>query len=62
MTEVDTEGAIPMIHDLTRDEQVEAHCLDVGVEVTPAEHLLKFASFDDWWAALDTRVPRWVRV
>lgn len=62
MTEVDAEGAIPMIHYLTRDKQVEAHRLDVGVEVTPAEHLLKFTCFDDWWAALDTRVSRCVRV
>lgn len=62
MTEVDAEGAVPMIHDLTRDEQVEAHCLDVRVEVSPAKHLLKFACFDDWGAALHTGVPRLVRV
>lgn len=62
MTEVDAEGAVPMIHDLTRDEQVEAHRLDVRVEVAPAEHLFKFACFDDRGTALDTGVPRRIRV
>lgn len=46
VAEVDTEGAIAMIHDFTCDQQVEFDRLNVGVEVPPAEHLLELPCLD----------------
>lgn len=40
VSEVDAEGPVAVVHDLPRDEQVQGHRLDVGVEVTPAEDFL----------------------
>lgn len=47
VTEVDAERAIAVVDDLARDEQVELDCLNMGMEVTPTEHLLEFARLDD---------------
>lgn len=48
MAEVDTEGAVSMIYDLTSDQQVEFDGLDVRVEVPPAKHLLELSGLDHW--------------
>lgn len=48
MAEIDTEGAVAVIHDLTGDQQVEFDRLDVRVEVPPAEHLLELPRFNHW--------------
>lgn len=47
MAEVDTERAVAVIHNLSRDQQVEPHGLDIGIEVSPAEHLLELARLYD---------------
>lgn len=48
MAEVDAKCPVPMVHNLACDEQVQLNCLDVGVEVSPAKHFLKFSCFDNW--------------
>lgn len=45
--EVDTESAIPMIHNFTGDEKVQLHRFNVGMEITPTKHLLELPSLDD---------------
>lgn len=47
VAEVDAKRAVPVVHDLPRDQQVEFDSLDIGVEVPPSEHLFKFPSLDD---------------
>lgn len=47
MPKVDAECPISVIYDFPGDEQVEFDGFDVGVEVPPAEHLLKFSGFHD---------------
>lgn len=47
VAEVNAKGAVPVVHNLPRDEQVEFDSLDVGVEVPPTEHLFELASLDD---------------
>lgn len=47
VAEVDAERAVAVVYDLPGDQQVELHCLDVGVEVSPAEHLLELSCLDD---------------
>lgn len=47
MAEVNAKSAVPVVHDLPRDQQVEFDSLDVGVEVPPPEHLFELASLDD---------------
>lgn len=47
VAEVDAECPIAVIHDFSSNKEVELYCLDVGVEVAPAEHLLELPSFDD---------------
>lgn len=47
VAEVHAEGAVPVVHDLPGDQQVELDRLDVGVEVPPAEHLFELAGLDD---------------
>lgn len=37
VAEVDAEGPVAVVHYLPRDKQVQGHCLDVGIEVTPAK-------------------------
>lgn len=44
--EVDAESSVSVVHNFPRDEQVELDGLDVGVEVSPAEHLLELAGLD----------------
>lgn len=46
VSEVDTEGPIAVVHDFPRDQQVEFNGFNVGMEVTPAKHFLKFSRFD----------------
>lgn len=46
VAEVDTEGAIAVVHNLTSDKQVEFDRLDIRVKVPPAEHFLKFPCLD----------------
>lgn len=38
VTEVDAEGPVAVVHYLPRDQQVQGHCLDVGVEITPSKY------------------------
>lgn len=38
VTEVDAEGPVAVVHDLPCDQQVQSHCLDVGVEITPSKY------------------------
>lgn len=40
MPEVNSERPIDVVHDLPCYQQAELHCLDVEVEVSPAEDLL----------------------
>lgn len=47
VAEVDAEGPVAVIHNLTRDEEVQLHRLDIGMEVAPTEHLLELAGLDD---------------
>ena len=47
VAEVNTKSAVPVVHDLPRDQQVEFDSLDVGVEVPPPEHLFELSGFDD---------------
>lgn len=47
VSKVDAEGAVTVIHNFACDEEVQLHCLDVRMEIAPAEHLLKFSSLDD---------------
>lgn len=47
MPEVDAERAITMIHNLASDQQVKPHRLDIGIEVSPAKHLLKLAGLNN---------------
>lgn len=47
MSKVDAEGAVTVIHNFAGDEEVQLHRLDVRMEITPAEHLLKLSSLDD---------------
>lgn len=46
MAEINTEGTIAVVDNLAGNEEVELDCLDVGVEVSPAEHLLEFSCLD----------------
>lgn len=46
MAEVDAEGAVAVVDDLSGDQKVEFNCFDVGVEISPAEHFLKLAGLD----------------
>ena len=48
MAEVDAERAVTMVHDLAGDQQVQPHCLDIGIEVSPAKHLLELAGLNNW--------------
>lgn len=47
VAEVDTKCAVAMVNNLARDEEVKLNCLNVGMEVTPTEHLLEFARLDN---------------
>lgn len=47
VAEVNAKGAVPMVHNLSCDQQVEFDSLDIGVEVSPTKHLFEFASLDD---------------
>lgn len=40
--EVDAEGPIAVVDNLSGDEQIELDGLDIGMEVSPAEHLFEF--------------------
>lgn len=48
MSEINTEGSISMVNDFPRDEEVEFHSFNVGMEVTPSKHFLKFSCFHYW--------------
>lgn len=48
MAEVDTERAVTVVHNLACDQQVKPHRLDIGIEVSPAKHLLELAGLNDW--------------
>lgn len=48
VAEVHTEGTVPMVYDLSGDQQVEFDRLDVGMEVSPAEHLLELPGLHHW--------------
>lgn len=45
MTEIDTEGPVAVVDNFPSNKKVELDGFDVGMEVTPAEHLLKLAGF-----------------
>lgn len=66
VAEVDSKRAIPMIHDLTHYQQIQFHCLDVGVEVSPTERPGEFWSslnfHDRPKPDLQGRVGGWLRV
>lgn len=47
VAEVNAKGAVAVVHNLSRDEQVELDSLDVGVEIPPPEHLFELASLND---------------
>ena len=47
MAEVDTERAVAVVHNLAGDQQVKPNRLDIGIEVSPAEHLLELAGLND---------------
>lgn len=47
VAKVNAERAVPVVHDLPRDQHVEFYSLDVGVEVSPPEHFFELASLDD---------------
>lgn len=38
VAEVDAEGPVSVVHNLACDQQVQGHCLDVGVEITPSKY------------------------
>lgn len=48
MSEINTEGSISMVNNFPCDEEVEFNSFDVGMEVTPPKHLLKFSRLDYW--------------
>lgn len=48
MSEINTEGSISMVNDFPCDEEVEFHSFNVGMEVTPSKHFLKFSCFHYW--------------
>lgn len=45
MSEINTEGAVAVINDFPRDQEIQFNSFDVGVEVAPSKHLLEFPSF-----------------
>lgn len=47
VAKVNAKSAIPVVHDLPCDQEVEFDGLDVGVEVPPPKHLFELASLDD---------------
>lgn len=47
MSKEDAECAVTMIHDLSSYQQVKPHCFNIGIEVSPAKHLLELASLND---------------
>lgn len=47
VAEVDAERAVAMVNNLACDEKVQLDCLNVGMEVTPTEHLLEFTRLDN---------------
>lgn len=48
MSEIDTEGSISMVNNFPRDQEVEFDSFNVGMEVTPSKHFLKFPRFYYW--------------
>lgn len=46
MAKVNTEGAISMVYDFARDEQVQLDSFNIGVKIPPAEHFFKLSSFN----------------
>lgn len=48
MSEINTEGSISMVNNFPRDEEVEFDSFNVGVEVAPSKHFLKFSCFHYW--------------
>lgn len=47
MAEVDAERAVTVIHNLAGDQEVKPHRLDIGIEVSPAKHLLELAGLNN---------------
>lgn len=48
MSEINTEGSIAMVNNFPRDQEVEFNSFNVGMEVTPSKHFLKFSRFYYW--------------
>lgn len=48
MSEINTEGSISMVNNFPRDQEVEFNSFNVGMEVTPSKHFLKFSRFYYW--------------
>lgn len=46
VAEINTEGTIAVVDNLASNKKVELDCLNVGVEISPAEHLLEFSCLD----------------
>lgn len=46
VSEIHTERSVAVVHDFPRDQQIEFHSLNVGMEVTPAKHFLELSCFD----------------
>lgn len=47
VSEVDAKRAVTMIHNLAGDQQVKPHCLDIGIEISPAKHLFELAGLNN---------------
>lgn len=47
MAEIDAERAVTVVHNLASDQQVKPNRLDIGIEVSPAKHLLELAGLND---------------
>lgn len=43
VSEEDVDGAIAMIYHLSGDQEVQLHCLDIGIEISPAKNLFELA-------------------
>lgn len=48
MSEINTEGSISVVDNFPCDEEVEFDSFNVGMEITPSKHLLKFSRFYYW--------------